>query len=296
MPLLRRENVRHATLLFCVKGGGPLSVKTQKKEIQLQMSEKIDVHVECVNDYIQAILPFQQKALAQIHRFGTDRPALLFRGDKNDRRLVAKINDTIRQNSIKRPISFERDCLRTVRSALSGKLSDWDAMVLAQHHGVKTRFLDWTSNSLVALFFGMGRDDKIKDCKVWLLETNEDDFDTDEACQRPIPDGKTGRTVIVTPRQIDSRILAQDSYMMRQVYVHDKEDNLQIEPVEDNDTFRGRIHCLSIDFGNAKNRIRNELRQYGCSSESILPIDAGPVGTSWDDIHNKCDALASQYS
>ena len=255
------------------------------------MSEKIDVHVGCLNDYIQAILPFQQRVLAQIHRFGTDRPALVFRGDKSDRRLVAKINDTIRQNTIKRPISFERDCLKAVRCTLGNRYSDWDAMVLAQHHRVRTRFLDWTSNSLVALFFGIGENDERKGCNVWLLETNDDDFDTDEACQRPIPEGRTGRTVIITPRQIDSRILAQDSYMMRQVYVHDEEGNLQIEPVEENDTFRGRIHCLSIDFGNAKEKVRNELRRYGYFPEAIFPIEV-----SWDDIRNKCDTLASRYS
>lgn len=265
--------------------------KQPAREKASKLLMKIDVHVECVNDYIQAILPFQQRVLAQIHRFGSDRPALLFRGDKKDGRLVAKIDETVRGNAIKKPLGFEKECQEVVRGALGNKYSDWDAMILAQHHGVNTRFLDWTSNSLVALFFGMGRKDDRNDCKVWLLETTEDDFDTDEACQRPIPDGKTGRTVIITPRQIDSRILAQDSYLMRQVYVYDEYSNFHIEPVDENDTFLRRVHYLSVDFGDAKKRVREELKQYGYSKESISPVEF-----SWDNIRNKCNELIQKYS
>lgn len=80
----------------------------------------------------------------------------------------------------------------------------WSVMALAQHHGLPTRLLDWTTNPLVAAYFACeGESDS--DSAVWVVWG----FDSEDALLRPTNPKDIERVVCVTPWVISPRIQAQ---------------------------------------------------------------------------------------
>jgi hypothetical protein len=96
------------------------------------------------------------KYLDAVGEFSAGNNLTLFRGQPNKKRslLPAIARDMEHIHSI----SIEKDMLDVLRkygaSKLSAEYSDyWYLLSEAQHFGLKTRLLDWSSNPLVALWF-----------------------------------------------------------------------------------------------------------------------------------------------
>ncbi|HLA70592.1 MAG TPA: FRG domain-containing protein [Steroidobacteraceae bacterium] len=80
---------------------------------------------------------------------------------------------------------------------------EWDWLAIAQHHGLATRLLDWTSNILVAAYFACVRPRK-EDAVIYVL-------DTEKIQDAPLSESpfSVAQNVVFHPRHSTARIAAQ---------------------------------------------------------------------------------------
>lgn len=136
---------------------------------------------------------------------------MLFRGQSGKfplRPKIARKDPKIDTTPIERAMLDE--LRRRGDSFFSGaKHSDWELMVLAQHYGMATRLLDWTSNPLVALWFSVADASAEEDSYIYMFDVKPE-FMLDRA-NDPDP-FKKGKTKVLKPTLNNSRIVAQSGW------------------------------------------------------------------------------------
>jgi hypothetical protein len=147
--------------------------------------------------------------------------------------------------------------------------SIWEWLVLAQHHGVPTRLLDWSTNSLVALYFAVEPYDCSHDAAVWQY------YPDWRSLLRPA-DGNPIQTLSMShiaelrqfsvgaqvrpmhPRHVDPRIRVQNSvFTVHPIGVPSEVASKRLRKV-----------IIPRDFRHA---IRTELNQVGIHGGSVFP-------------------------
>lgn len=260
--------------------------KVNQVASELRNGSRVLKVARSVDDFLRILAPFNQRALAEMVRIKVDRPSYLFRGDKNSQPLVASIGRIWSDGLDIR----ERNMLRHMREKFENYmgLSDWELVALARHYGAKTRFLDWSSNALVALRFALGNKEECG-CEeqpvVWVLETRGSDFDIPEDEIMPFPRGRGSSTKIFAPSSIDNRVASQNSYMMRQVFEEDGGDaQPQIKPVDINPTFANRVWKIPVALDCCE-EIVSELECLGYTFDALLPK------INFETLREECDKI-----
>jgi hypothetical protein len=196
----------------------------------------------------------------------------IFRGQREDKTLLPRVArldpvrddyDDILDVENKMIQDFEREAVTFVQRMPD---NDWDLLALAQHHGLSTRLLDWTSNPLAGLWFAVHKPpkNKKKDAVVWVLRPDSDDIVRDaSSTSSPF---KSKRTKVFIPRHVTSRIRAQDGIFT----VHKFMEDDRVIPLNSQRKYKSKLHKILIQPRYFP-RIRYELNRCGVNAGSLFP-------------------------
>lgn len=199
---------------------------------------------------------------------------VLFRGHADASwKLVPKIarlklgeGDSFRESEREMFSEFKR---RAASLTSRDPRDDWDWLSLAQHHGLPTRLLDWSTNALVALWFAVEKP-PLKDAKgvakdgaVWIFLLEANDYADVQNDTNPF----TGRlTQVFRPRHHAPRIVAQSGWFTAHKYMVER--NLFI-PLESNNRYKSRLQKLVVPAVLFP-VIRKELNRCGINAASLF--------------------------
>jgi len=205
-----------------------------------------------------------------------DTDDLLFRGQRSDESLLPRLGRLKFQEG-KKLIQVEQEMLLEFKRQALPFLdripdNDWDWLALAQHHGLGTRLLDWTTNPFAALWFAVEKPPKkqSKNTKsylpgvVWIFDASADHYITDYEKSSPF---EIKRTMIFRPKHITRRIVAQFGWFT--VHKWMKSQNRFI-PLENIKRYKNQLQKVTIPYDLFAS-IRRELDRCGFNASSLFP-------------------------
>lgn len=207
--------------------------------------------------------------VSEIENFRRD--IILFRGQSDSHPLLPSIaRATSRTNTIGLEKKMLEDLKRRSGLLLEKEIrTNWEWLVMAQHFGLKTRLLDWSSNPMVALWFACSNEYRLdKDSFVYVFEADkkiviDTTIDTDPFAIRG--------TKILKPYLNNERIIAQNGWFTVHPYSGKSKKFVKLES---NKNLKELITQIKIP-AKTKAEILKKLSRFGINSWKMFPDLSG---------------------
>lgn len=195
---------------------------------------------------------------------------ILYRGQSEIRPLipsVARKDSKINTSEIE--LNLLNELKRRSKTLITNQdFDDWDWLVYAQHFGLKTRLLDWSSNPLTALWFACSNLNKDENPVVYILK-NAQDYLLDKT--EDINPFDKSKTKVLKPSLNNQRIIAQSGWFTAHKY---SESSKRFVDLTTNPLVHKNLIEVEIPK-NLKTNLLDKLNLFGINYQTLFPDVSG---------------------